>query len=144
MNARLLLVPCAAALGLAACAPQASGPAGSRNPIFAIDMAGKAASCTAPDVELSQGKDSTATITTGGGGWCGIAVTMGGNAVTAGLLTQAPHAGKVHVHTVGDVTRVDYTPAGPATADAFAVKFIPGDETMRVTVVGATPAAVRK
>ena len=131
-------------MGLAACAEQTAGPAGSRNTIYATDLAGKAANCTAPDVQLTKGADTTATIATGGGGWCGIAVTEGGNAVTAGLLVQPAKSGKVYVHTVGDVTRVDYTPTGTPAADSFAVKFIPGDQTMRVTVSAAAPAAAVK
>ena len=138
MHARLLAISCLAALGLAGCAPQAAGPTGSRSPTYSVDLTGKAPSCTAPDVELTHGKDTTGTIATGGGGWCGIAVTMGGNAVTAGLLVQRPRNGHVHVHTVGDVTRVDYIPTAAAVAaDTFAVKFIPGDETMVVTVTAA-------
>ena len=144
MYARTIALSCVAAFGLAACTQQAAGPTGSRSPVYSTDLAGKAANCTAPDVALTQGKDSTATITTGGGGWCGISVTMGGNALTAGLLTQAPRSGRVYIHTVGDITRVDYTPvAGTAAAETFAVQFIPGDETMRVTVSGAA-ATVRK
>ncbi len=141
MHARTIAISCFAALGLSACAQQAAGPAGSRNPVYSTDLAGKAPNCTAPDVALTQGKEATATITTGGGGWCGIAVTMGGNALTAGLLTQAPRSGRVYIHTVGDVTRVDYTPvAATAAAETFVVQFIPGDETLRVTVTGAATA----
>lgn len=131
-------IPCLAALGLAACAqPAAVGPAASRNPVYAFDLAGKAATCTAADVSVSEGQPATGSIETGGGGWCGIAVTRGGNALAAGLLTQAPRAGHVYVHTVGDVTRVDYTPNGAPGADAFTVKFIPGDEVMNVNVNSA-------
>ena len=149
MHARRLALPWMAApafaLALSACTPQPGGPSASnRHPTYSVDLAGKAASCTAPEVQLTQGQAATGTISTGGGGWCGIPVTLNGDALTAGLLTQAPRAGQVYVHTVGDVTRVDYTPTGAATADAFAVQFLPGDETMRVTVSGATPAAVRK
>ncbi len=145
MQARFFVLPWIAALGLTACTQQTGGLAASgRHPTYATDLAGKAAVCTAPDVQLTQGQAATGTLATGGGGWCGIAVTLGGDALTAGLLTQPPRAGQVYVHTVGDVTRVDYTPTGAATADAFAVQFLPGDETMRVTVSGATPAAVRK
>ncbi len=142
MQARSIAIPCLAALALTACAEQGAGPAvGSRNPTYAIDLAGKAPNCTAPAVELAPGKDATGAIMTGGGGWCGIAVTKAGNAVTAALLTQAPRSGHVFVHTVGDVTRVDYIPAAGAVApETFAVKFIPGDETMRVTVSGAAAA----
>ena len=39
------------------------------------------------------------------------------------------------IHTVGNDTRIDYTPAARyAGADAFAVRLIPGDATIRVTV----------
>ncbi len=142
MHARTIAFSCLAALGLAGCMPEAAGTAGgSRSPVYATDLRGKAANCTAPEVALTPGKESVASITTGGGGWCGIPVTRGGNAVTAGLLTQGARNGMVYVHTVGDVTRVDYTPRGTAASDSFAVKFIPGDETMRVTVNGAAGAA---
>ena len=141
MQAKPIAIACLAALGLAACTQPIAGPAGSRNQQYATDLAGKAASCTAPDVALTQGKEAAGTIATGGHGWCGIAVTMGGDPLTAGLLTQAPRNGHVYVHTVGDVTRVDYTPSGAATvADAFVVQFIPGDEIMRVTVTGPAVA----
>ena len=145
MHARTILVPCLAALALAACAQKQAAPLGARNPTYSADLTGKAPNCTAPEVQITQGQDATGTIATGGGGWCGIAVTLGGNALTAALLAQAPRSGHVYVHTVGDVTRVDYTPAaGAVGADSFAVKFIPGGETMRVTVSGATAAAVGK
>ena len=141
-----LAVLCLPALSaLAACATQA--PVASRPPIYAADIAGKAAECTAPAVKVSDGKNATGTIATGGGGWCGIIVTRDGQPLTAALLTQPPHAGKVYVHTVSDETRVDYTPTEAAVADGFTVKFIPGDETMEVTVVStahATPAPAAK
>ena len=144
MHARSIALPCLAALALAACTQQVAAPAGSRSPTYAVDLAGKAPTCIAPDVELTQGKDANGTIMTGGGGWCGIAVTMGGNALTAGLLVQAPRSGRVFVHTVGDATRVDYIPAAGAVApESFAVKFIPGDETMHVTVSSAAAGAAK-
>ena len=131
---------CLPLLGLAACVQQpAAGPGAAAG--FARDFANKAAVCEAPPVSL-EGKDVAATIATGGGGWCGIPVTHDGHSFGAGLLTQAPRNGSVYVHTVGNTTRVDYTPFKAAGADAFTVKFIPGDETMHVTVSSAaTPAA---
>jgi hypothetical protein len=138
MHAKYLAAPLLAATLLAACTQQAAPVLGPRNPVYSTDLRGKAAVCTAPDVAITEGKSATATIATGGGGWCGVNVTMGGNPLTAGLLTQAPKNGKVYIHTVGDATRVDYTPAGAGvTGDAFTVTFIPGNETMQVTVTGA-------
>ena len=93
---------------------------------------------------LQDGKDAAGTIATGGGGWCGILVDRAGHPFGAGLLTQAPRNGSVYVHTVGEKTRVDYTPFHATTADTFAVKFIPGDETMHVTVTPAAPAQAAK
>lgn len=137
MHARLIALACLPMLGLAACTPPGVVANGSRNPTYAIDLAGKAAVCRAPNVDLTQSREPSINMATGGGGWCGIGVTQGGVALTAALLTERPHAGRVHVHTVGDATRVDYIPTGAPRADAFAVKFIPGDQTMRVTVTGA-------
>ncbi len=59
----------------------------------------------------------------------------------AGLLAAPAQHGKVLIHTVGNDTRIDYTPAARyAGADAFAVRLIPGDATIRVTVtVTVTP-----
>ena len=139
MHVRLVPLACLAALALAGCAEQ-SGPAASRNRIYSVDLSGKAAECTAPAVKLTAGQPVTATIATSGGGWCGIPVTLSGDALTAGLITQPPSKGRVYVHTVGDETRVDYTPTAAATADAFAVQFLPGDEMMRVTVSAAAGA----
>lgn len=125
------------ALGLAACAqPQQAAPSGAT--LYATDMKGKAALCTVEPVTLTDGKNVAETMVTGGGGWCGIPVKRDGKPLGAGLLTEAPRNGAVYVHTVGDDTRVDYTPRTAAvTPDKFAVKFIPGDVTMTVTVTGA-------
>ncbi len=133
---------CLPLLVLAACAQQpAAGPGAAVG--FARDAANKAAVCEAPPVSL-EGKDAAATIATGGGGWCGIQVTHEGRPFGAGLLTQAPRNGSVYVHTVGNATRVDYTPFKAAGADAFAIKFIPGDETMHVTVSSAAATQAAK
>ena len=133
---------CLPLLGLSACMtqPQVLGRS-SRLPTYSTDLAGKAAECTVSAVTLQDGKEATATMTTGGGGWCGILVRHNDDPFGAGLLTQAARGGSVYVHTVGDDTRVDYTPrAGTSGADSFTVKFIPGDATMRVTVTVDAPA----
>ena len=45
-----------------------------------------------------------------------------------------PQHGKVLIHTVGNDTRIDYTPAARyAGADAFSVRLMPGDAMIRVT-----------
>ncbi|MEJ1976609.1 MAG: hypothetical protein WDN49_11405 [Acetobacteraceae bacterium] len=88
------------------------------------------------------GHSTPVVIATGGGGWCGIPVSRGGQPYAAGLLTQAAQNGKVYVHTVGDDTRIDYTPNPGATAmDAFAVRLLPGDAVLQVQVNNAAPAA---
>jgi hypothetical protein len=74
-------------------------------------------------------------MTTGGGGWCGISISKGGTPYSAGLLSQPARNGKVYVHTVGDDTRIDYTPnPGGTGPDAFAVRLIPGNAIIRVAV----------
>ena len=139
---KLTAALCLPVLGLAACMAQPPAQQAAASG-FASDNTGKAALCTAPPVEVTDGKDSTATIATGGGGWCGVTVTRQGKPLGAGLLTQPPRNGSVYIHLVGDATRVDYTPRAGVAADSFAVKFIPGDEIMRVTVTGATAQVVK-
>lgn len=57
---------------------------------------------------------------------------------SAGLLTAAPAHGKVLIHSVGDNTRIDYTPdAQYRGADLFAVRLIPGDATISGSVTVA-------
>ena len=137
-HAALLCLPL---LGLAACATQPAPVASSRLPTFSTDLANKAALCTVSPVTLEDGKEATAAMTTGGGGWCGILVRRADQPLGAGLLTQAAQHGTVYVHSVGDDTRVDYTPRpGTSGADAFTVKFIPGDASLRVTVTIDAPA----
>jgi hypothetical protein len=80
------------------------------------------------------------------GGWCGIPVHQDGpKPFGAGLLETRPAHGDVLIHEVGDDTRIDYTPdRGFAGHDAFAVKLIPGDAIIRVTVTVAPPGAAPK
>ena len=92
------------------------------------------------------GKTVTATITTGGGGWCALTVANDGKPYAAGLVERRPEQGRVYIHSVGDETRVDYTPDAAAVADRFAVQLIPGDATITVTVepASATPSPASK
>ena len=65
----------------------------------------------AVDVALKMSNDN---------GWCAVSVSRGGGAYDAGLLTERPSHGRVSIKTVGDATRIDYTPhAGFAGADAL-------------------------
>jgi hypothetical protein len=129
---------CLPLLGLSACVTQAPSVVTSRNPTYSTDLAHKAANCSVPSVTLTDGASTDAAMTTGGGGWCGIYVRKNDQPYGAGLLIQAPQKGAVYIHSVGDDTRVDYTPrAGTSGPDSFTVRFLPGDATMRVTVNGA-------
>jgi hypothetical protein len=126
----------AIAVLLQACAQQ--GPAtGTR--IFASDMAGAAKVCTVPKVTPAAGQQTQVAMQVGNDrGWCAITVNNGGKPYAAGLLTTAPAHGKVLIHSVGDNTRIDYTPdAQYRGADSFAVRLIPGDATISATVTVA-------
>ena len=69
------------------------------------------------------------------GGWCGITIAQSGQPYEAGLLTIRPTHGRVYIHTVGDSTRIDYTPdSGFTGADTFAVRTVPGNDLLRVAV----------
>ena len=128
----VLLAP----LMLQACAEKAAAPAGSHNRIFHADMTGAAKQCTASKPALQDGQETTATLQVGNdGGWCAIAVSRGGDPYAAGLLITPAAHGRVFIHPVGDDTRIDYTPAtGYAGPDAFAVRLIPGNPVIRVSV----------
>jgi hypothetical protein len=124
----------ATALLLQACAEKpASAP-----PIrmFAVDVAGGAKNCVVPKVTPAAGQQAEAAVKVGNdGGWCGITVSTGGKPYAAGLLETAPAHGKVQIHTVGNDTRIDYTPErGFTGSDAFSVKLIPGDAVIRASV----------
>ena len=71
------------------------------------------------------------------GGWCGLFLSQAnGDPFAAGLVKQMPAHGKIYVHTVGDRTRVDYTPDRFFHgSDSFAIKLLPGDGTLTVSVV---------
>lgn len=124
----------ATAVLVQACAQNA--PPASTTRVYAADMAGGAKVCTVSKVTPAAGQQVAASMQVGNtGGWCAITVDNGGKPFGAGLLTQEPMHGKVLIHTVGDTTRIDYTPDLQfAGADAFAVKLVPGDATIKATV----------
>jgi hypothetical protein len=130
--ARGLVVAAATAMLLQACQQP---PPASTTRVYAADMAGAAKTCVVPKAAPAAGQETPVQIKLGNdGGWCGITVRDGSRPYSAGLLTSPPAHGKVLIHTVGDDTRIDYTPdRGFAGPDAFSVKLIPGDATLRVS-----------
>lgn len=104
--------------------------------IFAADIAGGAKTCVVPKVTPAPGRQTPVEVKVGNdGGWCGITVNDGGKPYSAGLLVSEPEHGQVLIHSVGDNTRIDYTPAPRfAGADSFTVRLIPGDATLRASV----------
>jgi hypothetical protein len=104
--------------------------------MFSADVTGGARSCTAPKLAPAAGQEAQVAVKLGNdGGWCGITVNNGGRPFAAGLLEASPAHGRVQIHTVGNDTRIDYTPErGFAGTDAFTVKLIPGDATIRAAV----------
>ena len=129
-------------LALAGCSHPGSGPAASTLRVYAVDLAGGAKVCDVPKVNpVAHAQSDAAIKLVNDGGWCGIPVHQDGpKPFGAGLLeTRAAH-GDVLIHEVGDYTRIDYTPdRGFAGQDAFVVKLIPGDATVRVGVTVAPP-----
>ncbi len=124
----------AATLLLQACAEKP--PSGPPVRMFAVDFAGAAKTCNAPKATLAAGQATDVALSLGNdGGWCAITVNNGGKPFDAGLLTTPPVHGKVLIHTVGNDTRIDYTPdARFAGADSFTVQLIPGHPTIRASV----------
>src|SRR5579863_2303215 len=127
----------AIAVLLQACAQQ--GPAAPGTRIFASDMAGAAKRCTVPTITPAADRQTPVAMQVGNdGGWCAITVSNGGNPFSAGLLATEPSHGKVLIHTVGDNTRIDYTPdVQYRGADSFVVRLIPGDATISASVTVA-------
>jgi hypothetical protein len=119
---------------LQACAPE--GPAASHARLFASDLSGGAKNCTISKVNPTDGQTSAVTMQVGNdGGWCGISLQRGGSPYSTGLVTERSAHGSVVIHPVGDNTRIDYTPArGYRGTDTFAVKLIPGDAILQVSV----------
>jgi hypothetical protein len=147
---RPLSVPAAMGVGLSVLllngCTQPPVPVVSTTRLYAIDQQGAANTCTASTVKLSEGKPATATLSVANdGGWCAITVSAPGDKpYAAGLLMTEPAHGTVYVHTVGDATRIDYTPDhGFSGADSFLVKLLPGSPTIQVAAtVEPGPASV--
>jgi hypothetical protein len=140
MSLRLPLAgPLALAALLAACAqPQEARQAAPGARLYANDLAGGAKTCTVPQpatIAAGQQIDTTMTVDNDGG-WCGITVAQPGPKPFAyGTVVGRPQNGRVHIHTVGDNTRVDYIPnAAFGGTDNFTVKLVPGNAQMRVAV----------
>jgi hypothetical protein len=104
--------------------------------LYASDLAGGARSCAVPAVSVTAGQETAVPMTVGNdGGWCGITVSQSGQPFSAGLLVTRPAHGKIYIHTVGDATRIDYTPDPKfAGSDSFVVRLVPGDGSLRVAV----------
>jgi hypothetical protein len=139
-------------LGLAALAVATLGacttppPARSTARVFFVDTQGGARACTVPtSLALAADRVTDAQMTVGNdGGWCGVTVSQPGpRPYAAGLVSTRPQHGRVHVRTVGDVTRVDFYPdAGFVGTDSFTVTLLPGSHRLRVAVtVQPGPAA---
>ncbi len=133
---RFWVAAAAMALMLQACAPKPSGPTPR---VFAADMTGAAHECTAPPVTPAPGQTIDPAIKLrNDGGWCAITVNNNGKPFEAGLLLVDPQHGKVLIHTVGNDTRIDYTPDAHYTGtDGFSVRLIPGNATIRVAATVA-------
>ena len=126
---------------LPGCAEQGTSSGATGGRVFAVDQTGGARKCDAPRPDLSDGKSSDIKMTVSNeGGWCGIVAQRGGRPYDSGLLTLRPDHGKLLVHRVGDITRITYTPMrGYVGPDKFAVKLIPGDAVVNVTVAAIAP-----
>ncbi|HYZ24536.1 MAG TPA: Ig-like domain-containing protein, partial [Rhodopila sp.] len=110
-----------AGLMLQGCAEKTATAAGPR--VYLADLQGQAKQCDAPKLTPAAGQTADVAMKLGNdGGWCGVSVSPNG----PGLLISRPAHGTVNIHQVGDVTRIDYTPArGFAGSDNFAVKIVP-------------------
>ena len=119
-----------------------AGPGGSKLRTYAADLAGAAKVCNVPKIDPAGGATTDASVKMSNeGGWCGLTVHQDGpRPFGAGLLTTRATHGTVTVHSVGDDTRLDYTPdRGFTGSDSFAVKLIPGNATVRVAVLVTAP-----
>jgi hypothetical protein len=117
-------------------------PVVSNTRLYAIDQQGETKDCKVNDVPPQPGKQVADSISVGNdGGWCALTLsTTKGAPYGAGLLTQRPAHGKVYIHTVGDATRVDYTPErGYTGPDKFTIDLLPEQADVAVTVTVTGP-----
>ena len=138
-HAALLALAATGAL-LAGCGNQAPPPTSAR--VYAADVTGQAKLCDVPKIDPAAGRTTDAAIKVGNdGGWCGVPVDQPGpKPFDSFLLTTRPAHGTVFIHTVGDITRIDYTPdRGYTGTDSFSVQLIPGDATLHETVTVTAP-----
>ncbi len=146
MARKLMMLALPALAALAGCADQTPARPAAR--LYAVDLRGTSRVCTVPaETRTDANAPATVEMKAGSdGGWCGITVNRPGpQPYTAGLVETRPQHGRLHIHTVGDKTRIDYiADAGYAGADTFAVRLVPGNArvTANVTVEAvAAPAA---
>ena len=115
--------------------PAPSVAAGPQARVYAIDLTGGAKVCKVAPVKLAVGTTTQASMALkNDGGWCAITVARAGKPYAAGLLTEAPSHGRVYIHTVGDATRIDYTPhLGFVGTDHFSVTLLPDQAVIDAT-----------
>ena len=134
---------CLALATLAAgCAQQATRQKGIA--VYSVDQRGQARMCDATrDTTIEPGKTAEVAFKMSNDGWCGVVVSQANDKpFAAGLVKQMPAHGKLYVHTVGDSTRVDYTPdRGYLGPDSYVVRLVPGDSMLNAVVTVATPGS---
>jgi hypothetical protein len=126
---------------LAGCAQRAPVASTSGARVYSFDLIGGAKQCNAPKPRLAEAKTTDVALKLANdGGWCAITVarafgTADQQPYAAGLLRSGPAHGTVYIHTVGDVTRIDYTPRpGFVGTDRFTVSLLPGQPVIVATV----------
>ncbi len=126
---------------LAGCA-KPPPPVVSTTRVYAVDQQGAAKSCKVSDVAAAPGKQVAVDMAVGNdGGWCALSLSTADHSpYGAGLLTDRAVHGTVYIHTVGDDTRIDYTPErGYAGTDKFTVTLLPGEAALMFSVT-VTPS----
>ena len=104
---------------------------------YAVDLQGAAKNCTVSSVVAQAGREVPAQMSVGSdGGWCALTIGAGGDIpYGAGLLTTRPEHGEVYIHTVGNTTRIDYTPTrGFVGSDKFSTTLLPGSAVIAFSV----------
>jgi hypothetical protein len=130
-------VAVSAVLVAAGCTPKPPPVVAVQPRYYAVDLQGAAKSCKVPPLLMQDNRMTSTTMDVGNdGGWCAITVTRKDiGPYDAGLLTGRPEHGVVYVHTVGNDTRIDYTPNhGFAGPDNFTVTLLPGGAAIKVAV----------
>jgi hypothetical protein len=121
---------------LAGCA-KPPPPVVSTTRVYAVDQQGAAKTCKVSDVAAAPGKQVPVEMAVGNdGGWCALSLSAPDHSpYGAGLLTDRAAHGTVYIHTVGDDTRIDYTPDhGYAGTDKFTVTLLPGEVALAFSV----------